>query len=810
MQQLNEQRKTVFLDRYAKKDDKGQPAEKTLEEMWFRVAEAIGGSTQQDHETGDTDKFYDILKDFKFVPGGRILAGAGVGTEQTFYNCYVIPVEPKLSTAAYAKKPVGNDSRESIFDTIATMVDIMSRGGGVGINWSTLRPSGSYLSRVSGTSSGPVGWMDVASKAVGEVEQGGSRRGAAMFMLDDWHPDILKFIEAKRDYSKITNANVSVAISDLFMESVKADLDWQLEFPDTSDSRYNTEWDGDLAGWKANGYPVVGTDVLPARDLWRAIIESAHASGEPGVVFLDRYNKQSTGVHAERIISVNPCGEQGLGAYSVCNLGSMNLDAYVTADPDRQNGSFDFAEFGRDTRTAVRFLDNVIDKSFYWDDRSRERQSDLRRIGLGVMGLADALIRMGIRYGSKDAVNFTELVFRTMKDEAIIESMILAQEKGQAGAYTTNVWDRPYLQEFNARIGKSGPLRNLFFLTQAPTGTTSILAGVNSGIEPYFAHQYTRKDRTGVHRVVSPAVEQFIRREQWEVSFDDNGDMNIPPTLPEYFVTANDVTVEEHIAMQAAVQKYVDSSVSKTINGPNSHTIKDVEKAYMLAFDKGLKGLAYFRDGSGRDQVLYKDSLPTAIEINAAEQNAALISDNERLEGRISQLEEEVFVGPMASARSRPVVLTGHTFRYNTSMGTMYLTINEDEEGEPFEVFVNVGKAGSDVMSMGEAIGRLVSMALQRGIPLMIVANQLVGVGGTSSLSPGLVHAIGKALASANLVEPTEQVVQAPSIPSRPTPEPAATSTYTPNFNLCPECGTYSLVREEGCMKCQSCGYSAC
>lgn len=791
--ELNEQRKKVFLDRYARKNDSGVPVERTPEEMWVRVAKAIGDNSEEHLQ------FASLLADFKFVPGGRILAGAGVGTEQTFYNCYVIPVEPKPSTTAYRltqstdMPPVGNDSRESIFDTIATMVDIMSRGGGVGINWSTLRPSGSYLSRVSGTSSGPVGWMDVASKAVGEVEQGGSRRGAAMFMLDDWHPDILNFIEAKRDFNKITNANVSVAVSDRFMEAVRLGAGWQLEFPNTSEPDYNTEWDGDLEKWRASGRGISIYRSLPARQIWDALVASAHASGEPGVVFLDRYNRESTGRDVERIISVNPCGEQGLGAYSVCNLGSMNLAAYVDAG---QPDGFNWTAFGRDTRTAVRFLDNVIDKSFYWDDRSRQRQQDLRRIGLGVMGLADALIRLGIRYGSGEAVKFTENVFQLMKDEAIEASIFLAEEKGPAKAYSEDMWARPYLREYVSRRNVSNwdrkPLRNLFFLTQAPTGTTSILAGVNSGIEPYFAFEYTRKDRTGTHKVVADLAKDYI----------DTHDGTYSVGLPDYFVTSNDVTVEQHIKMQAAVQKYVDSSVSKTINGPNSHTIKDVDKAYRMAYDAGLKGLAYFRDGSGRDQVLYKDSLPTAIEAIAAEQNAKLIDKNNALEDKIALLEETIALGPKAEGYRRPERVSGVTSRLNTSMGTMYLTVNRDDEtGQPVEIFVNVGKAGSDVMALGEAIGRLVSTGLQWGIPLNKVADQLVGVGGTSNLSPGLVHAIGKALANSQ--------GDGSAIAKAAYPAPVTNDSYFEG-EMCPECTNLSLVREEGCEKCNLCGFSRC
>lgn len=819
---VTDQRKTVFLDRYAMKGTDGQPVEKDFDQMWGRVASDIAthpGESMPDAHCYNA--YFGILKDFKFVPGGRILAGAGTGTEQTFYNCYVIPVEPKQSTLA-ARPEVGNDSREAIFDTISTMVDIMSRGGGVGINWSTLRPAGSYLSRVSGSSSGPVGWMDVASKAVGEVEQGGSRRGAAMFMMDDWHPDIVKFIEAKRDFAKITNANVSVAVSDSFMEAVKSDSDWVLRFPDTTAPEYNRRWDGDLAKWERAGLPTRVYATVPARNVWDAIVASAHASGEPGVVFLDRYNKQSTGAGIERIISVNPCGEQGLGAYSVCNLGSMNLAAYVAKneqiDPRSiiRQEQFDWEGFAHDTATATRFLDAVIDRSFYWDQRSKDQQAKLRRIGLGVMGLADALIALGLRYGSPEAVAFTEKVFMTMKDSAIETSVKMAEESGSAGGYDNSVWNRPYLMEYGLRHNTTQwlkPLRNLFFLTQAPTGTTSILAGVNSGIEPYFAAEYTRKDRTGTHKIASTPWKEYYKKvgkdfaDQTGQHEDDAPDVG----FPSEYVVANDVSVEEHIAMQAAVQKYVDSSVSKTINAPNSHKIEDVDKAYMLAYDSGLKGMAYFRDGCGRDQVLSTEST-NVLDVENDELSKA--------HDRIARLEEALLFGPEAKEWRRPEKVSGYTSRVNTSMGTMYLTVNSSEDGDPVEVFVNVGKAGSDVMALGEAIGRLVSMNLQNGVSVGKVASQLTGVGGTSSFNPGLVHALGKALDShrAGVASPAAPAKSSSEVYLKADPPPVeqifSIDAERPSYNslgsMCPECREFSLVRTEGCLKCLSCDYSAC
>ena len=587
-----------WADRYALKDSNGDNIEQSIEETWKRVADAIGD------DRVERLAFYELLQDFSFVPGGRILAGAGAEADKTFYNCYVIPVETHDRSA-------GNDSREAIFDTIGTMVGIMSRGGGVGINWSVLRPRNAYLTRVSGHSSGPVGWMDVASTAVGEVIQGGSRRGAAMFMIDIWHPDVLQFINAKRDNSKITNANISVGVTDDFMEALAHDEDWTFAFPDTTFHGYDEWWDGDFKRWKAAGLPVVEYDTVPARELWKAIAEAAHASGEPGVIFLDRYNELSTANGEERIICVNPCGEQGLGAYSVCNLGAMNLYAYII--PHTYEGSsvhlnepsFDWLSFEEDVRTAIRFLDNVIDKTPNYLQQTVERQSRLRRIGLGVMGLADALLALDIRYGSDDSIKFTEDIFRTMKDAAILESMEIAEEKGPAEGWDESLSRRPYLAEFTQRTGiPVRKLRNLFLLTQAPTGTTSLLAGVNSGIEPYFNLKTWREDRTGGRYIYAQA---FIDR------FGEPEEGALIRTSPAV-VTSRDVRIDEHIAIQSAVQRFVDSSVSKTINAPAGQTVEETARAFTQAYYKGLKGIAYYRDGSRETQVLHHERPDGMIE----------------------------------------------------------------------------------------------------------------------------------------------------------------------------------------------------
>ena len=618
---LNPTQEHYWRDRYALRNDKNEVIEESIEDTWNRVANAIGD------DGTERDDFMGILRDFRFVPAGRILSGAGAQSEKTFYNCYVIPIETKARRENRKPRDTivaqgmdfdytfenpprqedhGSDSREAIFDTISTMVGIMSRGGGVGINWSVLRPSSSHLVRVSGTSSGPVGFMDVASAAVGEVIQGGSRRGAAMFMLDIWHPDVLKFINAKRDNTLITNANVSVGVTDKFMEALSRDEDWTFEFPDTTHPEYDKTWDGDIESWRARGLPLVKWGTESSRRIWESIAEAAHASGEPGVIFLDRYNALSTANGEERIICVNPCGEQGLGAYSVCNLGAMNLYAYIK-DNHYVGKLFDFERLATDVKTAIRFLDNVIDKTPDYLSETTERQRRLRRVGLGVMGLADALVALGIRYGSEESVRFVEDVFRTMKDAAIRTTLELAEEKGPAGAYgDVNPWTRPYFKSWHEEENRKtrldegeeillGPIRNFYLLTQAPTGTTSLLADVNSGIEPYFNKKVTwREDRTG-GRFIGPRA---VR--------DLGGDGD--PTWPDersYVVDSSEVSVDEHIAIQSAVQKYVDSSVSKTINAPSNQTVAETSRAFTRAYYAGLKGIAYYRDGSRDQQVLY-------------------------------------------------------------------------------------------------------------------------------------------------------------------------------------------------------------
>jgi ribonucleoside-diphosphate reductase alpha chain len=549
---------------------------------------------------------------------------------------------------------------------------------------------------------------------------------------------------------------------------------------------------------------------MPAREIWRSLADAAWRSGEPGVVFLGRYNALSTGAGIEDIISVNPCGEQGLGPYSVCNLGAMNLDAYVRVDRRTDyetKAHFDWDAFIPDVETAVTFLDNVIDKNFYFIPENEVAQKNLRRIGLGVMGLADALLALGLTYGSEGAVEFTDRVFSTMKTAAIRRSCVLAQQKGKAPAWDLKqTYQRPYFDSIagtplGTQVKKYG-LRNMFLLTQAPTGTTSILAGVNSGIEPYFAFKYTRKDRTGTHEVLASAVEKYsaigVKQPHW--------------------VTSNDVTVEGHIAMQAAAQRHIDSSVSKTINGPANHTLFDVEKAYTMAYDSGCKGLAYYRDGS-RDQQVLSHEQDVKVGTYKDDFVDRLVDENEELRG---MLDEAYSVMEYATEYKRPDILNGRTIKVPTRGGTAYVSANSDpSSGRTVEVFFNVGKAGSDVASMAEAMGRLASLALRKGATLGGVANQLEGVGGQSQFNKAIPHAIGEALTKLNDTDlpPAPKVTITMSNVEGTYEAEAASVKFTPaetkpvkkkKADLCPECGEATLVREEGCSKCHSCGYSAC
>jgi ribonucleoside-diphosphate reductase alpha chain len=771
-------RAKVFLDRYSLKDKTGNPTEKTPEEMWRRVARGIARVEKKSVQKKWENAFYNTMKDFKFVPAGRILSGAGTNYQVTYFNCFVIP-SPK-------------DSREGILNSLSQLVEIQSRSGGVGLNLSSLRPRGARVKKVNGTSSGPIVWAGLFSYATHDVvQQGGTRRGATMIMLWDWHPDIEEFITVKQDLTKINGANLSVCISDAFMEAVKKDADWDLVYPDLDDPKYDTHWDGEIDKWRKMGGKVKIHKTVKATYLWNLICEAAWRSAEPGLHFLERSNKRSNTHYFERLIATNPCGEQPLGAWAVCNLGAMNLAAYV------KNKKFDFENFAKDVKVAMRFLDNVIDETYYFFKENEKVAKEIRRTGLGIMGLADALIKMELRYGSKEAMPTIDKIFSTLRDNAYEASVEVAKEKGafpkfDAKKYLQGYHIKALPESIRKNIKKYG-IRNAVLLTIAPTGTTSLLSGVSSGVEPVYEFSFTRRDRTGEHEILHPLYEEWKENHPNEEK-------------PFYFVSANDLTPMEHTTVQAVAQGYIDSSISKTVNAPNSHTVEDVKELYMSAYDLGLKGVTYMRDGSRMGVLERKPAKKEEKPVEIAPQEIAV--------------------------KERPMVVHGSTYKIATPVGTAFITINSNAVGEPIEVFINVGKAGSDVHAMATGLGRVISLTLRFSPNLKPedrmseLVDQLRDIGGARVMGFGkervrsLPDAIAKVLDmhmklndAAQKQEESSEVKQVLSITQETLPlqeEKAAAPSKKSNFDICPSCGEAAFVFEEGCKKCYSCAYSEC
>ncbi|MBP6882669.1 MAG: adenosylcobalamin-dependent ribonucleoside-diphosphate reductase [Candidatus Levybacteria bacterium] len=819
-------RNKVFLDRYSLKDIEGNPTETSPDEMWARVAKGIASveKTPADKKKWEK-KFYDVMDGFKFLPGGRILAGAGTGYDVTYFNCFVIPNPP--------------DSRGGIMENLTDMIEIMAHGGGVGLNLSGLRPRGARVKKVNGFSSGPINWAELYSLATKDiVQQGGSRRGALMLMLHDWHPDIEEFITVKRDLTKINGANLSVCVSDAFMEAVKSDSDWDLAYADLDDPDYDKKWNGDLDEWKKNGGKVRVYKTVKAKELWRLICEAAWTSAEPGLHFLDRSNKRSNTWYFEKLLATNPCGEQPLGAWAVCNLGAMNLAAYVNGE------EFDYDNFGKDVQVAMRFLDNVIDETHYFYDQNEKVAKDIRRTGLGILGLADALIKMKLRYGAEESLPTIRKIFQVLRDNAYIASSNIAVEKGSFPKFNKE----KYLQGFHIKnlpqdiqelIGKQG-IRNAVLLTIAPTGTTSLISGVSSGVEPVYEFEFIRRDRLGEHKMFHPLYDA------WRLANPD-------APRPDYFASANDLTPEDHVNVQAIAQEYIDSSISKTVNAPSNHTIEDVERLYMMAYDQGLKGVTYMRDGS----------------------RAGVLS---RVEEPKKEVVAEKLAVPVTPRVPRPMVLNGTTYKAESPTGKFYVTINQDENEQPFEVFLNNGKSGSDVMAMADALGRMISFVLRIHSPVPArerireIVSELTGIGGARSVGFGenrvrsLPDAVAKVLAKHSNFRVNGKVEDRPVAPiaadsevnvevnvevngnghangeangnghstnvqaaflaqvdggeidakqlsltaTAPVGGMGMSMPSTNAFDICPECGTASFVHEEGCGKCYSCGHSEC
>lgn len=763
-----------------------KPLETTPEMMWDRVAKAIAEVEEPEKREEWTKKFRYVLDDWKLVPGGRIAAGAGANDELTLFNCYVIP-SPK-------------DSRGGIMDTLSQMTEIMARGGGVGINLSSLRPRRALVEGVNGSSSGSVSWGGLFSYTTGLIEQGGSRRGALMLMLNDWHPDLLEFITVKQEMGMITNANLSVAVSNDFMKAVKEDLDWELVFPDTTDDEYDELWDGDLKKWKELGKPVNIYKTMKAREIWHTIIQSAWKSAEPGIVFMEHYNDMSNSWYFNQIVSTNPCAEQGLPAWGVCNLSSINLAKFV------KDGQVDWEALGETVEISVRFLDNVIDATPYHFEENQENQMNERRVGLGTMGLAEMLIQLKIRYGSPESIEFLDQLYYFIAKRSYLASAEIAAEKGSFPMFDTEKFlQSRFVQQFDDEVKEAiqtKGIRNVTVLTQAPTGSTGTMVGTSTGIEPYFAFEYVRQSRLGLDKQYVPIAKEWLEEHPGQ-------------QLPDYFATAMDLSADDHIRVQAVIQKWVDSSISKTANAPSDFTVEDTKKLYEYAYDLGCKGVTIYRDGSRDTQVLTADK------------------KKEEPKEEINEVQPKV----EKEYRRRPKKLTGATYKMNTPFGKAYITVN-DVEGKPFEVIVNVGKAGSDVFAMSEALGRVSSLFLRfgelpNGNKARLLVKHLKGIGGSGAVGfgPNRVESIADAVAKALEIhmdgedlnhsvaastEPRFKLDQNSSIQEeqKKSTDQELKGLYDDvepeGLDLCPTCGTASLINQEGCKYCVNCGYTKC
>ncbi|MFP4119029.1 MAG: adenosylcobalamin-dependent ribonucleoside-diphosphate reductase [Candidatus Woesearchaeota archaeon] len=576
-----------------KKCDK--PVE-SIYEAYARVARAVASVEEDDVREEYEVEFRNALLNGYIQPAGRIMAGANVDEQGqytsnlTLYNCYVLP-SPR-------------DSRGSIVrDTLYQMVEIMSRGGGAGINLSTLRPRYAHVKGVNGKSSGAVSWGNLYSNATGLIEQGGSRRGALMLMLADWHPDVEEFIASKHKIGFLDNANISVLISDEFMDALKRDAEWNLEFPDLDDPEtkklYDTEWDGDLMKWKRDGRKTAVFKTVRARDLWEKLIGSAWKSAEPGIVFIGRYNDFSNSWYYNPIICTNPCGEQGLPPWGVCNLGHLALNNFVYKNGEDEIGplyDFDWEALESSTKTLVRFLDDVIDLTPYIFEENRKNQLSERRVGCGTLGLAEVLIRMRLRFGSDEADAFIDKLYEQIAVTAYEASIALAEEKGSfekfdAEKFLQSAFMKQMPEEVREKVREYG-IRNVTLTTQAPTGTVGSMLGTSTGIEPFFAFKYYQQSRLGFHEIEIDLAKDYKRADG---------------TLPDFFVSAMELGPRDHIKVQATIQKWTDSSISKTANVPAEFTVKDTMDLYEYAYDLGCKGVTIYRDGSRDEQILSTD-----------------------------------------------------------------------------------------------------------------------------------------------------------------------------------------------------------
>jgi ribonucleoside-diphosphate reductase alpha chain len=812
---LNANALTVLERRYLVKDDQGKPVERPQDLFW-RVARTIAAP---DRTYGASDAaveslaqtFYELMATRVWMPNSPTLMNAGRPLGQ-LSACFVLPVEDALS-----------NGRSGIYDTLRAMALVHQSGGGTGFSFSRLRPKNDVVRSTMGVASGPVSFMKLYDASTDVVKQGGTRRGANMGILRVDHPDILGFIHCKDDLTQITNFNISVAVTDAFMLALEAGKSYDLIHPRTG--------------------KVLGQ--LEARDVFRQIVHGAWKTGEPGVFYIDRANHYNPVPHLGSYEATNPCGEQPLLPYDVCNLGSINVGLFV------KDGDVDWEGLRTAVHLCTHFLDNVIDANRYPLQEIDDLAKRIRRIGLGVMGWADLLVRLGIPYDSDAGVALGRNLMQFLDEESKVASEKLAERRGVFAEWERSIWGPDASCARDARGERIRPmrrLRNCNLTTVAPTGTISIIAGCSSGIEPLFAVAFMR-NQAGV--LMPDVNEEFVaiaKREGWysdalmqqiaeagHIHFDA-----VPQKWQRVFVTAHDVTPEWHIQMQAAFQDFTDSAISKTCNFAHDATEEYVEQIYRYAYQLGCKGVTVYRDGARENQVLSTGSTAKKVQEGVAS-GASGVGKDAMAEAlsRIAELEIELHLTrdrlhdveaenlQRRAKRSRPDLLKGSTRRVESPLGTMYVTITEDDKGQPFEVFMSLGKAGGALMADVEAIGRLISLALRSGVPLPEIYRQLRGISSDRAVGLGphkvlsVPDAIGIAIekwmqdkqgVQQDLLESGTPAVAPSEVVRGAAGDAALRAARGPEqdfIGACPDCGS-QLAFIEGCAKCHVCGFSEC
>lgn len=749
MPPLSENALTVLKRRYLKKNE-GAIFTETPPEMFRRVARNIAQAERVFNKSADMNKwekeFYNVMARLDFIPNSPTLMNAGRELQQ-LSACFVLPVD---------------DSIDSIFEMVKHAALIHKSGGGTGFSFSRIRPRNDIVSTSHGFSSGPISFMKVFNEATEAINQGGFRRGANMAILNYNHPDIMEFITCKENEQQLNNFNISVGITEEFMKLAETNGEYDLLNPRSKK-------------------PVRRVN---ARQVFDLIVQEAWKSGEPGIVFLDRLNKDNPTPNIGAIESTNPCGEQPLLPYEACNLGSIHLGKMVN------HQGIDFDHLRETVHTAVRFLDDVIEMNRFPLQKIDEMARGNRKIGLGVMGFADLLIKLGIPYNSDEALGVGEEVMKFISEEARKATQALAVERGPFPNFSGSTYDRR---------GEL-PMRNATTTTIAPTGTISIIAGASSGIEPLYAVCFTRTILDGTKMIeVNPVFEAIAKREGFysKELMDKITRQNsiqhmveIPPEIRRIFVTAHDIAPSWHIRMQAGFQKYTDNAVSKTVNFRHEATKEDIAEVYFLAYRTGCKGVTVYRDGCRQQQVL---------------STASTSASDQKKEGKSA--------GTLSAVpRPRPDLTRGTTRKLKTGCGTLYVTINCDEHNRPFELFSTMGKAGGCAASQAEAISRLISFALRSGADTKEIIKQLKGIscqsiswtrgGKILSCADAIARALEEAFGNNHAISQTSTTALVAT-------KSASSRSKTTQRGACPECGG-SLSYEEGCMRCYSCGYSEC